>query len=323
MRLLIELMVFLVIAAIAISAGALIIWIIGLPFQLTQSRAIAFSAIAFIFVFPGAVNIWIMMRGPEGEGAGERVCAGTRGFGMLLCAVAVALPFVIANVNLYYCAILFIIGNILWWGSVPIEERLMSKRLEQRKLIQPEDIQGATVDTDRPSRKMDRIRITKADWEQPGIPKGLDRIALEYWASVGSKGDLEAWAVNELGKERPHPDACELFNLSDVEAGQHAIRLAEEILNFKPESEKGEEWAKVLLVLHGYRLVDEDIKPDDFCSLVRLFDGSFQGCPEWLGDLWNCCDWCDDTWSLSDSPHLVNEVKRVIASLDPNGQFKP
>lgn len=73
MRLLTELLGFLVIAAIAIAAGALIIWVIGLPFQLTSTRSIAISAIAFVFIFPVAMNIWIMMRGPEGEGTGERL----------------------------------------------------------------------------------------------------------------------------------------------------------------------------------------------------------------------------------------------------------
>lgn len=90
--------------------------------------------IGFFFVFPGAMNLWIMIRGPEGEGFGERVCAGIRSFGMLLCAVAVALPFVLADINLYHIVVLFIIGSILRWGSVPIEERLMFKTTRSKKI---------------------------------------------------------------------------------------------------------------------------------------------------------------------------------------------
>ena len=154
------------------------------------------------------------------------------------------------------------------------------------------------------------------------MTKPLDRIAFEYWAGVGSKTDFEAWAVSELRKEEPHPDACEMFNLSEEEAEKQSIRLSAEILNFEPVSEKGEEWAKELLMEYCEKLLNEKITPFEFCRLVEVFDVNFLGIrthedgsleyPEWLGDLWNNCDWCDETWTLSNSPHLAEEADKVL-----------
>ncbi len=154
------------------------------------------------------------------------------------------------------------------------------------------------------------------------MTKQLDRIAFEYWAGVGSKTDLEAWAEDELRKEEPHPDACEMFNLSEEEAEKQSLRLAADILKFHPISEKGEKWAKDLLNRYCEKLLNEEIAPFEFCRLVQLFDANFLGMrtlengspeyPEWLGDLWNNCDWCDESWNLSNSPHLAEEAKKVM-----------
>jgi hypothetical protein len=139
MRFLIEMAVFLVIGAVAVLIGALVIWILGIPFQIIPSKSAVFAMIGFCFVFPGAANIWIMMRGSDGESTGERVCAGIRGFGMLLCAVAVALPFVIANAQLKHGVILFIIASILWLGTIPFENRITTNRLRAKELIVERD----------------------------------------------------------------------------------------------------------------------------------------------------------------------------------------
>ena len=154
------------------------------------------------------------------------------------------------------------------------------------------------------------------------MSKSLDRIAFEYWAGIGSKADLESWAETELRKEEPYPDACEMFNLSDDEAKKQSLRLAEEIIKFKPVSEKGEKWAKELLRQYCEKLLNEEIAPFEFCRLVQLFDASFLGMrtlddgsleyPDWLGDLWNNCDWCDETWNCSNSPHLIKEARKVL-----------
>lgn len=152
--------------------------------------------------------------------------------------------------------------------------------------------------------------------------KSLDKIAFELWAGSGEVKDLEDWAESELRKDNPHPDACELFNLSRHDAAEHALRLAKEILGFTPVSEKGEEWAIELLSQNCARLVAGEISPMKFCSLVQLFDANFIGMrtledgsleyPEWLGDLWNHCDWCEDSWSQSNSPHLVAEARKIM-----------
>ena len=154
------------------------------------------------------------------------------------------------------------------------------------------------------------------------MTKQIDKIAFEFWAGVGSKSDLEDWAEDQLRKNDPHPDACELFNLSDEEAEKKSISLATEITGFNPTSEQSEEWAKELLAEHCSKLLNEEITPAQFCNLVNQFDGGFLGArdigeglayyPEWLGQLWNNCDWCDESWSISNSPHLVEEAKKVL-----------
>ena len=154
------------------------------------------------------------------------------------------------------------------------------------------------------------------------MTKTIDKIAFEYWAGIGSKDDLENWATDELRKEEPHPDACELFNLTNEHQENQALRLAEELTDFKPVSEQGEIWAKELLSNYCESLLKEDMPPFDFCKLVQLFDASFLGIrtlsngsleyPEWLGDLWNNCDWCDESWTISTSPHLAKEALKVL-----------
>ncbi len=153
------------------------------------------------------------------------------------------------------------------------------------------------------------------------MTKQIDKIAFEFWAGVGCKSDLEDWAEDQLKKDSPHPDACELFNLSNDEAKEKSIWLANEILGFSPTSELGEKWAKELLTLYCKKLLNEEVKPIEFCNLVNQFDGGFLNArdigeglayyPEWLGELWNCCDWCDESWLLSNSPHLAEEAKKV------------
>lgn len=50
------------------------------------------------------------------------------------------------------------------------------------------------------------------------MTKEIDRIAFEFWSGIGSRSELEDWAVNQLRNDDSHPDACELFNLSNDDA---------------------------------------------------------------------------------------------------------
>ena len=152
--------------------------------------------------------------------------------------------------------------------------------------------------------------------------KQIDRIAFEYWSGLGSSDDLEAWAEAELCKSNPHPDACELFSLSRHDAVKYSLKIAKESRGFDPVSELGETWAKELLHLYGAKLLNGEITPNVFCTLVNTYDANFMDFrkldertfeyPKWLGDLWSNCDWCDESWSLSNSPHLASEVKKVL-----------
>ena len=151
------------------------------------------------------------------------------------------------------------------------------------------------------------------------MTKGIDRLAFEYWAGVGSKGDLEAWAIAEPEKDKPHPEVCELFFLSKYEDIKNATLSLE---GFAPVSERGEEWTKELLLVQCRKLLKEDIAPSEFCEMVKLFDGSFldlrppEGgyvyCPTWLGGVWDACDWCDDSWTLSNAPHLKEAASKIL-----------
>ena len=150
----------------------------------------------------------------------------------------------------------------------------------------------------------------------------ISRIAFEFWSGIGNVETLEKWAEAELKKENPHPDACDLFGLVEAEAERISLVLAEEIEGFTPVSEQGEIWAKEILANFCEMVLSEKISPNKFCHLVQGYDANFLGLrenaageleyPVWLGDLWNACDWCDESWSISNSPHLKQEIEKVL-----------
>ena len=139
MRLLFELAIFAVIAIAALAVGALILWLFGRPFELHFKDSLLLSIIALCFIFPAAANLWIMFRGTATERGPVRVTAGVRGFGMLICSVALLLKFTNPSVELRHFLTIFGIGIILWWGSVPFEDYYERKRLKQLGLFREED----------------------------------------------------------------------------------------------------------------------------------------------------------------------------------------
>jgi hypothetical protein len=152
MRLLIELTMFLMIAVLAILAGALILWITGLPFNLEFKKSLAISMIGVFFVFPGAANLWIMFRGSDGPSLAQRAWPGVRGFGMLLCAVAFFIPTFADGKGLTQAVCLFIIGKVFWWGSVAVEDHLDAKRVREANLaseeVAPEANEAKQIDSE-------------------------------------------------------------------------------------------------------------------------------------------------------------------------------
>ncbi|MEW6262140.1 MAG: hypothetical protein AB1641_03590 [Thermodesulfobacteriota bacterium] len=135
MRGILEFLIFLVIGALATLIGGLVLWLVGRPFQFEFSRSVILAGIGLVFVFPGAANIWIALRDSDGETPAQRVCTAIRGFGMLLCAVAVALPFIVRGAGVIPTVILFVLGLLLWYGSLPVSDHLESQRLRKLGLL--------------------------------------------------------------------------------------------------------------------------------------------------------------------------------------------
>lgn len=131
MRFLFEFAVFLVVAAAAISIGTLVFWVAGFRFGWELRDGIVASLISLFFVVPGGMNVWILLRGSGGESRGGRICAGIRGFGMLICAVGIAIPFLTLDEGFAPTLWLFAIGSVFWWGSILVEDYIALKNLNQ------------------------------------------------------------------------------------------------------------------------------------------------------------------------------------------------
>ena len=122
MRLIFEITIFTIILIVATAIGALIILLTGAPLNINVSESYFLSVIGIGFVLPGTVNIFIMLRGNDGESTGERICAGIRGLGMLLCAIAFVLPMIDSSLGFKNLIWVFVVGSIFWLGSVPFED---------------------------------------------------------------------------------------------------------------------------------------------------------------------------------------------------------
>ncbi len=150
MRFLFEMFLFVMILSLAILAGTLLIWTAGIPLELQFGKSLYLSFIGIGFVIPGGMNVWIMSRGSDGEGLGERVCAGIRGFGMLLCAVAFLPPVMVVAAGFREGLWIFIIGCVFWWGSIPFEDHFTVKRMKAAGLIVDEREHISGQDDDNP-----------------------------------------------------------------------------------------------------------------------------------------------------------------------------
>jgi len=139
MRLLFELALFAVIAAAALAVGAAVLWVFGRPFEVRFEDSLLISGVALFFILPGAANLWIMFRGTETEKGPIRVTAGVRGFGMLICGAALFLKLADPAVEWRHAMTIFLIGSVLWWGSLPFEDYYDRKRLKQLGLLKEED----------------------------------------------------------------------------------------------------------------------------------------------------------------------------------------
>ncbi|MBT5706918.1 MAG: hypothetical protein HOI66_11405 [Verrucomicrobia bacterium] len=131
MRLLFELTVFLVVAGAAVLVGSVVFWLGGLRFGWELRDGVVASLISLFFVVPGGMNLWILIRGSDGESKQERACAGIRGFGMLICGVGVAIPFVTLELRLAPTLWMFGIGSLFWWGSILVEDFIAVRNLRR------------------------------------------------------------------------------------------------------------------------------------------------------------------------------------------------
>lgn len=128
MRLCFEISIFLAIFGIAVLLCASVIWLAGYPLQVQFSDSIAFALILLLIVLPAIGNLWIVFRGSDAETPFERMLAGLRGFGMLLCAIVLFVVIAFKSIPIHVARTLFVIGGVLWWGSVPVELWLRHRR---------------------------------------------------------------------------------------------------------------------------------------------------------------------------------------------------
>lgn len=93
--------------------------------------------------------------------------------------------------------------------------------------------------------------------------------------------------------------------------------------DFRIDSHEGAMASSVFLKEQCKHLISGQISPVAFCTFFNYFESFFsfsvetgQYDPPYWGDLWNCCDWCDDSWTPENSPHLIDEAKRVVYHIE-------
>ena len=126
-----EILIFSVIAVVAIGVGAGLLWLLWMRFELGFDDSVAYSMIGLLFILPAVANFGTLLAGSE-ENGGERICAGVRGVGMSMCGIAVGILFLVEGAQIKHAAALFILGTILWWGVVPFEDRFTMDRIRKR-----------------------------------------------------------------------------------------------------------------------------------------------------------------------------------------------
>ncbi len=78
-----ELLVFTVISVVVVTVLAVVIFLVGFPFNLNFGAAIAIATYAFVVLLPGGANLWIAAFATGGEDRVERTAAGVRGVAMI------------------------------------------------------------------------------------------------------------------------------------------------------------------------------------------------------------------------------------------------
>jgi hypothetical protein len=91
----VELVVFLVLAAVVIGIGALIVWIAGVPLGLTFTRSIVLAAVSLVFLLPAFFHMRTAVRNTERQPMSVRLFTGFMAFGMILFG----LPVVVAALS--------------------------------------------------------------------------------------------------------------------------------------------------------------------------------------------------------------------------------
>ncbi|OWK45767.1 hypothetical protein [Fimbriiglobus ruber] len=123
MRFLFELAVFGVIAGVAFAVVFSLTWAVGSPFGLESKRAALFAGVFLCFWLPAFANVHIAVSGSGGESGRERVCAGVRAFGMLVCSAVLTAPLAASGFTWSLGIPLFLAGQVFWWGSCFFEDR--------------------------------------------------------------------------------------------------------------------------------------------------------------------------------------------------------
>jgi uncharacterized membrane protein len=130
-----ELLIFGIIAFVAIAVLAVMVVAVGVPFGMSPGLAIPIAVYVFAVIFPGGMNLWIAAIGSGGEDATERVAAGVRGVAMIVGWTAFIFLLGPRNASSPYLPYLLALCVVLFAWSVWRETRHQRKKLEDKGLI--------------------------------------------------------------------------------------------------------------------------------------------------------------------------------------------
>jgi hypothetical protein len=121
---------FIVAALVAAVAG--LVWLVGLPLQVSGKMALFLGMIGVFFLIPSTACFLLAVRGEKGMLRATRWAHAVRGLGMLTVAVAFLLPFAVAGVGLLEGGIVAGAGSALWLGSMVIQDWAETKETRSR-----------------------------------------------------------------------------------------------------------------------------------------------------------------------------------------------
>jgi uncharacterized membrane protein len=129
-----ELLIFGILAFVAIAVLAVMVVAVGVPFGMSPELAIPIAVYVFIVIFPGGINLWIAVTGSGGEDATERIAAGVRGVAIIVGWTTFIFLLGARNASSPYLLLVALCVVLFAW-SIWRETRHQRKKLEDNGLF--------------------------------------------------------------------------------------------------------------------------------------------------------------------------------------------